>query len=564
MASVQQEKICSPNEIDGHLQSILDHPAVTELVQAVRPRSRLKGHHKYLFHREKARIDHTDVNVGEMDSPIKAATSTVLTIPEVFDELALVACEAGVVCRKELLETFAAATAIHTHFLQNRAFTRVADLAAGHGLLSWFLLVLDDSYDFGDDSDSTNGRERRNLTAVCIDRRKPAAADIIAKAMLHRYPHLHDRWTYIQADVLSTIDPHSSCLMASVHACGTLSDVLIELSIEHTAPLAIVPCCHTINSRMGYQPHALSGMDNTDVVALVQKEKEKRQQEQNGEERQQWGKHEVTLANAVDSVRCLTMRNAGYHVKEVMLPEKFTPRNRLLLGEPPIQQKQNNYCKRPAATANEMPPMFCVPLADDPESIALCQAIGEISSDAQTVTRLRVKETTGIRKVEPKHYCSQHLSVWLPSPIAMTVKDSHQQHNRNATSLEGNAVNARKGDSNDDPLDHGSSILVDSLQELADQFCAMNLSTAVGREIDINGHMKEKITHLRCSVEVLGNEQVLESTGRWSQLYRFKYFKSGADNGTTTVDRASRLAAKNVHSTIRQSLVEKFGDDVLR
>ena len=73
------------------MDPIVQHPAISALKE-IRPRSRLKEHHKHLF-------DRTNSN------------NTL-----VFDELALVVCSTGVVCRKELLETYAAATFIHAKF----------------------------------------------------------------------------------------------------------------------------------------------------------------------------------------------------------------------------------------------------------------------------------------------------------------------------------------------------------------------------------------------------------------------------------------------------------------
>lgn len=141
-----------------------------------------------------------------------------------FKEFARKVCLTSSVPRKELFETWATALFVHDHFPSS---SRVADLACGHGLLSWTFLLLD-----------------KDRTAICIDKRMPGSAEKVANVMLQQWPQLASRWDYVEGK-LDAIEPCSSTLLCGIHACGPLSDQIISLAIQANAPLALVPCCHT-------------------------------------------------------------------------------------------------------------------------------------------------------------------------------------------------------------------------------------------------------------------------------------------------------------------------------
>ena len=535
-------------------------------METVRPRSRLKEHHKHLFQRNNGN--------GSGDRNNTTTTSTTLLLQDkILNDLARVVCTAGVVCRKEFLETLAAATAIHAHVLNNNAprRRRMADVAAGHGLLAWFLLVLDlyedRKYDTPTSTRTTatptiRQQQRPHRTVVCLDRRMPPAATAIATAMLDHFPQLRDRWTYLEADV-SAVEPHPSCLLVSVHACGTLSDALIAMAIKHRAPLALVPCCHTIDTaRMGYQPHALSGWTAEAVEARVQHEKQ--------QSKQQKQKHEQILATVVDDVRCQTLRNVGYTVEEVLLPETFTPRNRLLLGTPPMVQRREVMVSSTSvrgggaiveedgdATKEQlhlppiqrMPPLAGrIPLADNPASIAHCHAMMSGKEEEEVV--LASATTTG--RTMP--YVSHHLSLWLPLRLLPVGTTQH-------------GTSSSDKDDGSAPLSTSVAIL----QEYATQACGAGLGGGVsaGERNNNNNDNNQQDIHLQCTVEPMGEEHVQAITGRRSQLYRFKYTTSSShhdklEGRESRVARASRTAAQRLHTALRERIVETFGENVLR
>lgn len=241
-----------------------------------------------------------------------------------FDEFAAVVCEAGVTARKEVFETWAAALYIDEAF---PAVRRVADVAAGHGLLAWALLLLDDER-WGKRSEDTWGklgeRECESLgeneclesdvppprTVLCVDRRMTSQAEAIENVMLVRYPHLKSRFDFVEGRV-EQLSLHPSCLIVSVHACGSLSDLIVSLATEAAAPLSLMPCCHSRKRLQGVSPFAwkeyLEIMNADEVLDLPER---------------------------LDEVRIKALENAGFTVQSVFLPEAFTAKNNLILANP--------------------------------------------------------------------------------------------------------------------------------------------------------------------------------------------------------------------------------------
>jgi hypothetical protein len=349
------------------MDPIVMHPAVSALDLERRPKKKLKPKHKRLF-------------LSEEEGEGK--------IPLLINELGVLACDTGVVPRKEFFETYAAAVFIDAKFPRVR---RVADLAGGHGLLSWFLLALDPT-----------------RSAVVVDRCMPNSADAIAEGMLSRFPDLESQWTYVQADLVS-VEAHPSTLLASVHACGTLSDYLVELAIHSGAPLAIVPCCHTVQTEKGYRPHAFSGMDAASVAALVD--------EQRSNERT------ITrsIGDVVDEIRCVTLENAGFAVEEVMLPDIFTKRNRLIMSEALSDQRirlktnaklMEPFFERKVSPQSKATPKVIIPLANDRQSVQHCRSIGG-----------RSQASTRLQDSIPKHFSpSLDVSIFLPHNISLSAE----------------------------------------------------------------------------------------------------------------------------------------------
>jgi SAM-dependent methyltransferase len=195
-----------------------------------------------------------------------------------FDALARAVCHAGCLPRKELYEAWEVARRVRRRFRGRR----VVDLACGHGLLAQILLVLDDS----------------SPEALAVDTRIPKSAATLQAALLNAWPRLQDRIHYLESD-LRTVSLDRGDLVVSAHACGGLTDLILQRAAEARACVAVLPCCHDL------QQGDLGGLE---------------------------GWMEGPLA--IDATRAARLRAQRYRVFTQTIPGDITPKNRLLLAEP--------------------------------------------------------------------------------------------------------------------------------------------------------------------------------------------------------------------------------------
>jgi SAM-dependent methyltransferase len=195
-----------------------------------------------------------------------------------FARLARTLCEASCLPRKELFEAWEMARRVRRHLRGGR----VVDLAAGHGLLAFALLLLDDT----------------SAEAICVDTRRPQSALPLAAALTHRWPRLEGRVRYLEAS-LESVELGEGDLVVSAHACGSLTDRVLERAVAARARVAVLPCCHRLGEK---GPELL----------------------------QAW----LDPALSLDVERALMLKRAGYRVRALTIPREITPKNRVLLGEP--------------------------------------------------------------------------------------------------------------------------------------------------------------------------------------------------------------------------------------
>ena len=197
-----------------------------------------------------------------------------------FDRLARTVCRAGCLPRKELYEAWEVAKRVRRRFRGGR----VVDLACGHGLLAHILLLLDDS----------------STLALAVDRRIPEQAAKLAACLEETWPRLVGRVKFVEKD-LEQVELFPDDLIVSVHACGGLTDLVLQRAMAVGARVAVLACCHNLAAGN------LGGLQGWMDGPLAQ-----------------------------DVVRAGRLREEGYSVITQLIPVDITPKNRLLMGAPAI------------------------------------------------------------------------------------------------------------------------------------------------------------------------------------------------------------------------------------
>ena len=195
-----------------------------------------------------------------------------------FHRLARAVCHAGCLPRKELFEAWETARRVRRVCRGGR----VVDLGGGHGLLAHAMLLLDDS----------------SPEAIVVDTTIPSSSARLHDALVASWPRLSGRVTFVPARI-EDVALGSGDVVVSVHACGGLSDVVLERAAVARARVAVLPCCHDLDAN-----------DQGDLTG--------------------W----VDGPLAVDVVRALRLKARGYRIWTQLIAREVTPKNRLLIGEP--------------------------------------------------------------------------------------------------------------------------------------------------------------------------------------------------------------------------------------
>jgi hypothetical protein len=161
----------------------------------------------------------------------------------------------------------------------------VVDLGAGHGLLGQIMLLLDDT----------------SPNVVAADTHLPPSCAKLHEALVQSWPRLAGRVAF-ESQALDQVELHPGDVVVSSHACGALTDVVLERAVAAGARVAVLPCCHHLEAGGGNPSLNLSG----------------------------W----LDGALAIDVMRAVRLEKQGYRVWTQTIPADVTPKNRLLLASP--------------------------------------------------------------------------------------------------------------------------------------------------------------------------------------------------------------------------------------
>jgi hypothetical protein len=195
-----------------------------------------------------------------------------------IDRIGRAVCRAGCLPRKELYEAWETARRVRRLFRGGR----VVDLGAGHGLLAQLMIVLDDT----------------SPCAIAVDKTIAPSAAALHASMLEDWPRLAGRIEFV-AGALESFELRRDDVVVSVHACGRLTDVVLERAAAVRARVAVLPCCHDVSRG---DAGGLGG----------------------------W----IDAALAIDVVRARRLAAVGYRIWTQRIPGEITPKNRLLIASP--------------------------------------------------------------------------------------------------------------------------------------------------------------------------------------------------------------------------------------
>jgi len=216
---------------------------------------------------------HANINLSMTDCYFNADT--------LQDKFLRSLAEQKVLPIKEILECF-------EYFSRIRKQTKsacVIDLCCGHGLLGVLFAMF----------------ERRVEQVILVDKMEPPSRCKLLECAASVAPWISDKIENCKCKI-SVDSPWlvAGCSVVSAHACGTLSDLCIDIAIKCGGSLAILPCCYPRKACRA--PLAIQTA--------------------------------FGLEQAFDIDRTYRLENNGYRVRWSAIPAEITPMNRVMIAVP--------------------------------------------------------------------------------------------------------------------------------------------------------------------------------------------------------------------------------------
>ncbi len=159
----------------------------------------------------------------------------------------------------------------------------IVDCCCGNSFLGWHWLVNDNS-----------------LNVLAVDNRVTNRFREVNQYFKQNFPNLSEKHSFIERDVSKIIFPESS-LVVALHACGNLTDIIIEKCVDKRLPFAVMPCCPN-SRRIWWKDKSIY--------------------------------FEGSLSRYIDNLRLEYMQKNGYAAKFELIDENITPMNRIILARP--------------------------------------------------------------------------------------------------------------------------------------------------------------------------------------------------------------------------------------
>jgi hypothetical protein len=135
-------------------------------------------------------------------------------------------------------------------------------------------------------------------SAVAADPHLPPSAAKLHDALCAHWPRLAARVQFVSAGV-EEVELAEDDVVVSAHACGALTDVVLARASAARARVAVLPCCHHLDSE---DARKLAG----------------------------W----VDGSLSIDIARAQRLEAQGYRIWTQSIAPGITPKARMLLGQP--------------------------------------------------------------------------------------------------------------------------------------------------------------------------------------------------------------------------------------